>query len=180
MSNFSTGYHKWLAGENRTDGWKSPWRITLERSAAEDALKPRLFVRAKQIIERQKRPRIGPHNATPRKCEVCDTGIRQINRTGRCIKHPLAKGLPVKATRKCGACDESIRKTKFGLCPPCFVSHRRLIQQSQVRVCAEPKCFCSLNKNNTHTKCRKHSRAERYEKEMLRQRTKRMELKKAA
>src|SRR5438270_14091888 len=53
MSQYGAELHKFIIGDKRTDGWKSPWRIKLERDMAEDAAKPRPIVKAKQIQVRQ-------------------------------------------------------------------------------------------------------------------------------
>lgn len=164
MSYFGTEEQKFLNGEIRTDGWKSGWRLEQERRRKEEMGK-RQFVTAPQIKQRQDRPKVqGPHNATPGTCDVCGTGIRQGNKTGRCGKHPMKRQF-MRTDFKCAACDEPMRKTEFGICKTCFIRYRRRIVQSPVRVCAEPNCFHSLNKNNTYTKCRNHSRPDRHARE---------------
>lgn len=155
MSQYGKEFHRWLNGEFRTDGFRSDWHKDQLRRRAEE-MGQRKFVTAPQIKRRQERRSkpVGP----ARKCECCEEKIRRCNKTGRCGKHPMEKRLPMRTDYRCGCCDKSIRKTAFGICKGCFYRYRRVIEQDRVRVCAEPRCLYSLNKNNTHAKCRKHSR----------------------
>lgn len=179
MSQYGKELQMFIMGEIRTDGWKSSWRIGEERRRSEEMGK-RVFVAAPQIKARQERkPRVVISPA--RRCEFdfCIAKIRRCNKTGRCDAHPL-KRPPMKTGYQCPACDGAVRKTKFGLCKGCQAKYRRLIEQTQVKICVEKDFRYLLNTNSVYANCPKHSRAERTAKEVIRQKTARLELARAA
>lgn len=169
MSQYDRDMHKFVLGEIRVDGWVSDWRRTQEKRRIEE-MGQRRFVSAPQIRARQSRPR-GPHNSLPRKCEVCGSRIRQDNKSGRCGSHRIFLQPPVRSQCPYTGCIGSItHRNVYGICKKHFSKFRRMLRQTEIRVCAEDGCFIALYHNCKLTHCRKHSKAERSALEVIRMR----------
>lgn len=161
MNEFDRDLRQFVIGAVRVDGWKSPWRREFERRSAEEAERPARIVHAPQIRARQ--VRVQSLKKKPnreyfkRECEVCGKKIRQTNKTGRCIHHKVERPQSKELTQSysCGSCGKPIRKTKYGVCKPCFIRFRRRILQNRPR-CAE--CNTIIRSKTKYGLCRKHAR----------------------
>lgn len=173
MSSTNSELHKYVIGETRVDGWKSPWRIKLEEDRAADKLKPKPIVSAQVLQERAKPKPREPWIKHPRRyCEVCSKAIKPHNVSGRCKEHVERKDKPT--TLNCALCPSKInRNNKHNLCKKCFTSHRRSIQQRPIQICAETGCGSRLRPQCQLSKCRKHSRKERTTREIIQARERR-------
>lgn len=135
-----------VRGDLRTDGWKSAWRIDLERRMAEEARNP-----VPKQKPKTKRPIVKEDRAYHRVlCRVCSRPMRAGSKTNihvRCARK----------REKC-ACGRTLKiDWPRPICGRCYRRAERENELAGRRICAEPGCGSILRPDSTSPHCRKHS-----------------------
>jgi hypothetical protein len=164
--------HAFVVGQLRTDGWKSPWRIDLERRMAADANRTSVIrhqpqakrVRSKEYMHDlylKRKAKRDAENPRPT-CSRCDGLILRTNKIGLCMD---CRGLERRSSnrqkakrppRTCSMCDTRISwGNKSGVCTKHYHKAKRVVEMGPRPNCVE--CGAEIYRRNKLGKCRKCS-----------------------
>jgi len=198
MYDADRSFQAFIRGDFHPTGWKSQWRIDLEKRMAEDQHKAQLrIVTAKQIQVRQSRRPDMPSVI----CDGCGKSMRSSTKTKKChdctrIRDRCACGKVIivgnatgqckecfkQANRpKCAMCDAKLNVgNKYGLCKPHYIKMRHVIHQEPMVKCSDPSCNVLIRPTNMAGACRIHSRKMYAKRAKAKDKAKRAELRMAA